>query len=282
MGDYAKQADPDLLMARDGNDHPTGTADLLGCRLAACTETNEGRRFDEAKLKRVSGEDRIKARYLYQNFFEFVPTHKLWLACNHKPVVRGTDYAFWRRLRLIPFNVTIPAEERDQNLSAKLRDEASGILAWCVEGCLLWQAEGLNPPSEVVAATGIYQGEQDVIGRFITERCEQTPDARVWAGDLYARYGSWAKAGGEFVASQTKFGAKLTEMGFTTEKSMGMTRRVGLRLREQSGEGRDSWDGFSETSFVPRTRAYFPEMVSNYPYRPFLHTPNTILREDAR
>jgi P4 family phage/plasmid primase-like protien len=136
LGDYAKQAAPDLLTARAGDRHPTEIADLRGSRLLATVETGEGRRLAENLVKQMTGGDKLKGRYMRRDFIEFMPEFKLWLASNHLPQIRGTDGGIWRRIRLIPFLETIADHEKDPTLPEKLQAEASGILAWAVRGCL--------------------------------------------------------------------------------------------------------------------------------------------------
>src|SRR5919107_5291637 len=162
-GDYGMQAAPDLLVAKKGA-HPTEVADLFGMRLVASIEVEDGRRLAESLVKQLTGGDKVRARRMRQDFWQFEPTHKVFMAVNHKPEVRGTDTAIWRRIRLIPFTETIPPGEQDKKLPEKLRAELFGILAWCVEGCLEWQREGLQAPEEVRRATGQYRSEMDVIG----------------------------------------------------------------------------------------------------------------------
>jgi len=142
--DYAIKATTDLLMVRKGEAHPTERADLHGKRFVSCVEAGEGRRLAEALVKELTGGDRVRARRMREDFWEFSPSHKIWLAANHKPVVRGTDHAIWRRIKLVPFTVTIPDHQQDRDLPNKLKGELSGILNWAVMGCTEWQAEGLN------------------------------------------------------------------------------------------------------------------------------------------
>jgi putative DNA primase/helicase len=214
--DFAMKAPQDLLMAKKGA-HPTERADLFGKRFVACIETDKNRRLAEALTKELVGGDRIRARRICQDSFEFAPTHKIVLAANHKPVIRGTDHAMWRRIRLVPFDVVIPPAEQDKHLLTKLRAELPGILAWCVQGCLQWQRDGLGEPQEVAEATGDYELEEDTLLRFLTECCETGPDLRVKASDLLRAFNDWT---GEKV-SQREFGNALTEKGIRRFKSNG-------------------------------------------------------------
>jgi putative DNA primase/helicase len=212
LGDYGMQAAPDLLVAKKGS-HPTELADLFGMRFVASIEVEDGSRLAESLVKQLTGGDRVKARRMRQDFWEFEPTHKVLMACNHKPQVRGTDNAIWRRIRLVPFTETIPHAEQDGNLPNKLRAEAAGILAWAVEGCLEWRREGLQAPEEVRQATGAYRAEMDVLGAFLHECCELGAGHNEAAKDLYAAYSRWCEEGGERPETKRKFGSRLTERG---------------------------------------------------------------------
>ncbi|MDP9480042.1 MAG: phage/plasmid primase, P4 family, partial [Actinomycetota bacterium] len=213
LGDYAQQAAPELLTAK-GHSHPTELADLKGARFVASIEVEDGKRLAESLVKQLTGGDRIKARRMREDFWEFDPTHKVFLVANHRPVVAGTDYAIWRRIKMIPFGVTIPEDERDPHLLEKLRSELSGILAWAVRGCLDWQREGLGEPKEVKAATDEYKVEQDVLATFIEEACVVDPEASDTAGNLYSAYVEWCEETGESPETQRKFGTRLREKGF--------------------------------------------------------------------
>ncbi len=230
LGEYGRPVDPELLMAHTGEVHPTIRADLMGARLAVAIETEEGRRLNETLTKWLTGGDKLKARFMRQDFFEFEPTHKIWVATNHKPVIRGTDHAIWRRIRLIPFNVTIPAEEQDTRLPEKLREELPGILAWAVRGCLEWQKHGLGVPEEVKNATEGYRAEMDIIAQFLEEACIIDPVAKARASDLYRSYTTWCEENGEHPLSQKNFGMRLTERGFRREVSNSVRwwRGIGL------------------------------------------------------
>jgi putative DNA primase/helicase len=211
LGDYARQASPDLLMFKYGNEHPTALADLRGRRLVTTTEVQEGRRMAEVMVKQLTGGDRISARRMREDFSEFDPTHKIWLAANHKPVIRGTDHAIWRRIRLIPFTVQIPEAEQNPRLPKELKAEAAGILRWLIEGCLVWQQEGLDPPATVVAAVDEYRDEMDQVGQFIADRCDLDRTAVTTGSVLRKVYEAWCEANGERAMSTTAFGLRLQE-----------------------------------------------------------------------
>ncbi len=211
--DYAIKAPPDLLLARRNDAHPTERADLFGKRVVAAVETDDGRRLAESLVKELTGGDRVRARRMREDFWQFRPTHKVILACNHKPEVRGTDHAIWRRLRLVPFNVVIPEASQDKHLGDKLREELPGILAWCVRGCLDWQTKGLGVPPEVETATASYRADEDSIGGFIEASCIIGLAYKVRAGGLYESYKTYCEKSGEPLLSQKRFGQRLTERG---------------------------------------------------------------------
>lgn len=210
LGDYAQQAAPEILTAKKGS-HPTELADLQGARFVASVEVEDGRRLAEALVKQLTGGDRVKARFMRGDFFEFNPTHKVLLAANHKPPIEGTDRAIWRRIKLIPFDVTIPDAEKDERLPEKLRAELPRILAWAVRGCLAWQRDGLGEPDEVRRATQEYRQEMDVLAAFIEERCVIHKDATAPAAALWDAWKDWAETSNEEVGTQKRFGGRLGE-----------------------------------------------------------------------
>lgn len=173
----------------------------------------------EELVKRVTGGDKITARFLFAEFFEFEPTFKIWLAANHKPVIRGTDHAIWRRIRLVPFNVRIPDAEQDKELQDKLvADELPGILNWAINGCLSWQRQGLNPPPEVLAVTEQYRDSMDTVGSWLNECCIVKNEARTPARELYLSYKTWSERNGEYTHPESKFKLKMEERGHAQKR----------------------------------------------------------------
>lgn len=243
LGPYGREAAPDLLLEKRGESHPTELADLRGARVVLATEVPGGRAFSEALIKRLTGGEVIKARYMRQDFFEFSPTHKIVISGNHKPAIKGTDYAIWRRIRLVPFAVTIPPEERDPDLTAKLEAERAGILRWALEGLRAYLAEGLGCPAEVAAATDAYRSESDAVGRFLEDDCTTTTDPRdvaritSGAGPLFDAFVAWSQAQGERTdLTQRAFGEALRERGFVSERvtsgpDKGRARWLGIGVR---------------------------------------------------
>ncbi len=217
--DYAMKAAADLLLMKHGNDHPTALTDLHGKRFVACIETDDGRRLAESMVKELTGGDAIRARRMREDFWQFSPTHKLVLACNHRPVVRGTDNGIWRRIKLIPFNVVIPARDRDRHLNEKLRSELPGILAWSVRGCIDWRLNGLGEPQVVTEATGDYQLAEDSLANFIAECCILEDWARVRASDLLDAFREWS---GTKSITTRKLTAMLIERGIQKHRNNGL------------------------------------------------------------
>jgi P4 family phage/plasmid primase-like protien len=234
LGDYALRTPTETLLAKREQGIPNDVARLRGMRFVSASEAEEGQRLAEAKIKDLTGGDMISARFMRGEFFDFMPTFKIWLSTNHKPVIRGTDRAIWDRIRLVPFLIRIPPQDQDKHLREKLLSEAPGILAWAVQGCLDWQRSGLTEPPGVTAATEGYRAEMDVIGAFIEDCCETGPNASEAAGVLYASYHKWCEANGERFMTQTMFGKRLTERGFDNAL-IGKSRTrtwMGIALRE--------------------------------------------------
>lgn len=232
FGDYAQNANFDTFLLKNKESVNNDIARMKGARFISAIETEGEKRLSETIVKQLTGQDTITARFLFAEFFEFMPQLKIWLACNHKPVIRGTDHAIWRRIKLIPFGVTIPPEKRDGNLDVKLRAELPGILAWAVQGCLDWQKNGLQTPDEVKAATNEYRSEMDVLQGFIDDCIERavSPDIKLSAGQLYTAYKNWCEANGEHVLTNKVFGRRFAEKGFEKKLSSG-NWWPGIRLK---------------------------------------------------
>ena len=191
LGDYAIQGAPGLLLAKQGESHPTEVADLEAARFVANAEVEKGKPFAEALIKQLTGSDPIRARKMRQDFYQFMPTHKLCIAANHRPIIKGNDEGIWRRVIRIPWKRKISSDKKDPFLLEKLRAEAPGILAKLVEGCLAWQKDGLQPPARVTLATDEYREEMDVLAEFMEEQCIIGIGQRVALKDLYLAYAAW-------------------------------------------------------------------------------------------
>lgn len=231
LGDYAAPAPAGFLMV-GRQEHSEELARLQGLRLVVASEVNQEARFDEAKMKELTGGDLITARYMHRSFFTFKPTHHLWLMANHQPRVKGGGHSFWRRLRLVPFTQVVPEEKKIPNLARILvEEEGPGILAWIIEGAVQYFAKGLAEPASVKAATAAYAAEEDHIGRFIEERCTLDPAARVEAGNLRAMYETWCQAEGETPLDARMLGRELKAKEVLRKASNNRYFYYGISLR---------------------------------------------------
>ena len=231
MGAYGQTA-PESLFTKDRNQSATNDiARLAGCRMAIAAELEEDACFAESRIKSLTGGDTITARFLHQEFFDFVPTHHFWISGNHKPTVKGSDLGIWRRIRLIPFAVRIGEGEKDPNLADKLAAELPGILNWALEGCLRWQRDGLRTPQCVSKATEEYRIEEDVIGQFLEECTVDEADCRTLMSTLYEAYQGWAvKAGMKHPLTVKNLNRKLDDRGLPRLKSGGGRFWVGIAV----------------------------------------------------
>lgn len=239
-GDYARSIPVEMLCEskRQAGGAAPHLTDLVGARLALTTETEDGAALAESLVKSLVAGDTISARPLYGRPINFAPQFKLLMLGNHRPVVRGTDFGIWRRIRLVPFRRTFTPDERDPHLLDKLKAEAPHILAWMIEGCIDWQRRGLaDTPAVVAAETSDYRQEQDVIGEFLAEATVQSPVSEVSANALYASYREWAIESGLRPASKTSLGRRLGERGLTRRKSSGQVLWAGLSLKQSAGFG---------------------------------------------
>lgn len=230
--DYCMQCLPDFLMEKRGESHPTEKASLFGKRFVSCVETDASRKLAESTVKLLTGGEKIMARRMREDFWEFAPTHKIGLCTNHKPIITGTDHGIWRRILLIPFSRRFEGADQDKRLPEKLRAEACGILAWIVRGCTEWQRVGLNPPKSVTAATGEYRNSEDVFGRFLADCCTIESATGVRFSSLYERFESWCRDNGDEVIGKKPLGTYLKESGFKDYSANGRCYR-GLSLKPE-------------------------------------------------
>jgi putative DNA primase/helicase len=211
LGDYAWNMPFATIEMRDRCAIPNDLAALVNRRFVTASETNDGTRLNELRVKTLTGCDPLTARFLHGEFFTFEPIAKFWLSVNHKPIVRDDSFGFWRRLRLIPFMKAFPV---NATLAAELDSEAEGILAWAIRGCLAWQQQGLDPPAVVRQATAEYETDSDPLGGFLEEACERDTASEVHAKELYEDYRRWADAhnlGDRERLTATMFGRKMGE-----------------------------------------------------------------------
>jgi putative DNA primase/helicase len=230
LGDYHRTANMETFTASMHEQHRTHIAYLRGARLVTATETEHGRRWAEARIKEMTGGERLQANYMRQDPFEFVPQFTLLIAGNHRPGLRAVDEAVRRRFHLIPFRVTIPPAERDLELPERLRAEWPGTLAWMIEGCLEWQRRGLDPPRAVVEATSSYLEEEDAVATWIDERCQVHPNYWAASGALYGSWLIWAEAAGVYVLNEKAIVQALENRGFTRRRTGGVRGIQGLRI----------------------------------------------------
>lgn len=234
LGDYARNTPFSTFEVSKYQGIPNDLAALSHVRLITASETAETTRLNEARVKAVTGGDPISCRFMRGEWFEYIPAFKVWLAMNHKPEIRGTDNAIWRRIRLIPFRESFE-HRKDPFLEQTLVRERPGILSWAVEGCQDWQVEGLGMPAAVRDFTAEYRRESDLIGRFLEECTEPTPLGSIGAAALYEVFKGWLKANGEEEITSTMFGRRMMERGVARTESH--TRRyVGIRLRNTDPE----------------------------------------------
>lgn len=232
LGDYGAAVRPDVLMEKPyGNNIPNEIAALVGVRFIATIETESGRKLAEAMLKQFTGGDHISARFLYGEFFRFKPQFKIFLASNHKPVIREQDSAIWERIHLIPFDAYVPREERDLHLEEKLRAEIDGILQWAIEGALMWQRDGLQAPSIVTAATDAYKHEMDVLADFLGDTCILQPGATTIKSSIWNAYLKWCSENKiRHTLSRNAFRQSLLSRGITDAKAGGVRVWHGIKL----------------------------------------------------
>lgn len=234
MGDYATNAPISTFLESKSEQHPTDLAGLRGARLVTAIEVEKGRRWAESKIKSLTGGDKITARFMRQDFFEYVPQFKLLIAGNNKPAIRDVDEAMRRRMHLIPFEVTIPPERRDHGLAQKLLAEKDGILRWAIDGCLEWQRVGLKPPARVVSATEEYLEAEDALGRWLEECCDRNPSATTTTNELFGSWKIWSERGGEYTGTLRKFSEDVAKRGFARWKSNSQKGFKGLSLKGQA------------------------------------------------
>jgi putative DNA primase/helicase len=230
LGDYAQSADFQSLMVSQGQSVRNDLAKLNGARFVTATESEDGKRMAENVVKQLTGGDTITTRFLYQDYFEFEPQFKLWLGTNHKPVIRGQDAGIWRRIRLIPFTVSIPLDQQDHDLKRKLKLEAPGILNWAIEGLAQWRANGLQDPAVVKDATKEYRADQDVIGHFLDTRCIKEVGVKSSARSLYTAYKEWTQETNEWTMPERRFSTALTEWGLTRVRHAGGIMWEGIAI----------------------------------------------------
>ena len=233
FGDYAGSTGTDTFMKKS-SEHSNDIARLKGLRLVTTNEVEQGKPLSESLIKQITGEDEMTARFLYGEYFSFKPTFKIFMATNHKPKIRGADNGIWRRIKMIPFNVTIPPEQRDKKLTEKLIAENAGILNWLIQGYVMWKKEGLGEePKAVKEANEEYRMDMDSVGMFVTD-CLQTDPTLKWrlpTALLYQTYIKWCNKNNERVMSQKWLGMRMSEKGFKRVITNGQRLWCGLCVK---------------------------------------------------
>jgi putative DNA primase/helicase len=246
FGDYALRAARGLLFrSKHGSErHPTSLVSLHGKRFVTCSEIGENQDLDEELTKDLTGGDPINARRMGEDEWVFLPTHKLFLAGNHKPRITGTDKGIWRRNNLVPWTVAVPEDQVDKHLGDKLLEEASGILNWCIAGCLEWQERGLDPPEAVITATKEYRSEQDALGQFFDERLVFEPSGRISRVELRQMYTAWCEELGHLPVGARKLAQGLRDRhvsdGFVWDASRGSSTDGWAGVRKATKQDRAS------------------------------------------
>lgn len=241
LADYQRSAPIETFVASSSERHPTDLAGLRGARLVTAVETEEGRRWAESKIKALTGGDKIAARFMRQDFFEYTPHFKLLIAGNHRPGLRSVDEAVRRRFHLVPFTVTIPPGERDLMLTERLREEWPGILQWAIDGCLAWQRDGLAPPDSVRLATAAYLESEDALAAWLDEGVERDPQGWETTATLFASWKAWAERASEPVGSLKRFRELLESRGFIPERKRDGRGFQGIALH-RDGAASQWWD----------------------------------------
>ena len=234
FGDYATSTRTETFMKKT-SEQSNDLARLRNTRLVIASEAEENKPMSESLIKQITGGDRITARFLYGEFFEFLPTFKIFMATNHKPKISGGDNGIWRRIKLIPFTVIIPEEKRDRNLTEKLMAENSGILNWLLEGYRMWEKEGLKEPEAIRAANEEYRFDMDSVGSFVAECLEfdASQKERLLNGDLYNIYTKWCERNNETVMSHRKLTSKMREKNYQQLASNGNRWWLGLSIKKE-------------------------------------------------
>lgn len=230
LGDYAQWTPISTFVGRRPDQQTNDLAALAGARMVLCAEPKAGAELDEAMIKLVTGGDTVTARFLNQEFFDYVPAFKAWMQTNHRPVIKGVDEGIWSRLRMVPFTVTIPKGERDPLLGDKIAAELPAILRWCLEGLKEWRRIGLAPPKSVIDANEEYRSDMDILADFVTDKCVLGDGEHELNGMLYAGYVEWAKSSGLNPTSHKGFTRAMKLRGFVQSRDDGPKVWSGIRL----------------------------------------------------
>lgn len=231
LGDYARNADSTTFLVQRADNVRSDIARFAGARVVFAAEVARGHAMDENLVKQLTGGGMVTARHLFKDLFEFSPQFKIWIEGNHKPEIAGVDYATWRRIKLIPFNVTIPPGEQDPTLRDRLLRELPGILNWILAGYRAWRARGLTPPAKVYDAIDEYRTEMDPLGEFISDCCVLSPEQSIAKGDLFDWYRWWCQTGEAEPMKAKAFGTSIAERGIAESRTSIARYWVGIGIR---------------------------------------------------
>jgi putative DNA primase/helicase len=251
LGPYAVTAPPGLLMAQKHEAHPAEIADLFGARLAVTSEVRKGRTFDEEKVKRLTGNDKLKARLMRENFWEFFATFKLLMAINHLPRVKDTSDSIWDRFVLIAFKVRIPKAEVDSQLLTKLAEELPGILAWIVRGAVAWKTDGLARPKSIEIATKKYRSSEDIAGQFLQQRCSfKDPTAWTSTDELMTKMELWCEANHYYKIGAKELKERLEDRGCVSKRTNAKRGWAGVKLVRKGPKEAATKDNSSDSPLM--------------------------------
>lgn len=219
MGDYSRQTNTNTFIKKQNESAANNDiARLFGSRFVSAVESEEGQQLSESLVKQLTGGEKVTARFLNQEFFEFTPQFKIYFTTNHKPIIKGADEGIWRRIKIIPFNVTIAKEDIDRHLNEKLFNELPGILNWMIRGALMWRKEGLGKVAAVDASTDEYKQEMDLVEPFLDAECFLHPDAKIEAKELFFKYERYCQEYGDFSLKNRTFYRMIESKGFKKKR----------------------------------------------------------------
>ncbi len=233
LGSYANNSPFSTFEAKD-YERSNDIARLVGARFVSSSESSQSRRLNEERIKAITGGDKITARFLYQEFFTYTPKFKIWLAVNTLPEIRGTDNGIWRRIKLVPFDVSFKGRE-DYQLTDKLRSELTGIMNWAIRGAHMWMANGLPEPPRVKDATNEYRSESDIVSAFIDEKAVKNPALTVKAAELYKVFREYCIQTGQHAMTSAMFGRQMRQLGYDKRKSNGTMQYEGIGFEDPLG-----------------------------------------------
>lgn len=236
LGDYARNADTESFTAHFYQTIKNDIARLKDSRFVTAAETESGMKLSESLIKQITGGDMMTVRFLHQEHFEFKPTFKIFMSANHKPQIKGGDSGIWRKIRLIPFEVIISADDRDYQLLEKLKKELPGILNWALKGCLEWQKSGLNDPSLVTDATAQYREDMDELLDYFEDACNIGNNECVKVKDLYINYKNWCSMNSHTIIKKSDFKLKVEARGFRQQKNKGDWYWMGISIKDNSAD----------------------------------------------